>query len=244
MKTLVEVVKPLLNEHGTVHWKVGIVLAIDAPNHNLTVQFVGAAAGAGTPNVGYVDSYTPHVNDIVHAMSSEERGILVLGSTGSAPPAVMAASALMDEPVPPDVTSDPMRSGTFTSGGSQFSPREMRQGPGYLGVWAFDNLATVIQDAQAVGIITSLEIELILYSGGPGAVLALIGDRGGRPNVALPEYWTPALVPGVPTRIAVPIGWLSPLAGGSTTIGLSNKPLVPEALLDPVASLYVTVQPV
>lgn len=254
MKTVPEVVKPLINEHGDVHWKVGIVMSLQA-GHKITVQFVGAAGGAGTPGCGYVDQYTPQVGHIVHAITSETRGVLVLGSTGTGSPVLLGAEtapmALMAEesaPAPtPDAVSDVARCGTFVGqadGRLQFVPSRVIQGPGYLGVWGFTNLSTVIQNAQNSGLIISAEIEVTLIHGGPGISLVLVEDNGGNPATTWPVHRGGRLELGIPTRVAMPLGWLDVLAGGLATIGVSDTSMADLAAYDLTASVYLTVQTV
>jgi hypothetical protein len=244
MKRVSQVVRPKYNEHGEVHWKVGIVKSIEGPN-SITVQFVGADAGAGTPNCNYVDGFAPTVGDIVHAITAETRGILIIGSTGQGTP-VMAAR-VMDEPAPgPDATSDPVKSGTFITHQNQpneFTNNWVGQGKGQLGVWAFTGLATAIQNARTGGLIARIEIELTLLSEGPRAALVLIKNNSGEPWMVETVRWSDSLEVGVPTLVALPIGWLDDLGYGLATIGLSNKSTLNPGMFATAASIYITVEP-
>jgi len=245
MKRVSQVVRPRINEHGEVHWKVGIVLSIDGP-FSITVQFVGAASGSGTPGCNYVDSYTPVVNDIVHAITAETRGILVLGSTGQASPVAAARVALLDEPVgEPDAVADPVNSGTFITHKNQpneFTSNWVGQGKNQLGVWAFPDLAAAIQNARNGGLIARIEIELTLLQDGPRAALVLIKNNNGSPWMVNSVKWSDTLAVGVPTLVPLPLGWLDDLGNGLATIGLSNKSTLPSAMFATAASIYITVE--
>lgn len=245
MKTLQEVVKPLVNEHGDMHWNVGVVLAITPP-HSLTVQFPGAAAGAGTTGCGYLDSYVPQVGHIVHAITSETRGVLVLGSTGM---------ATTDDPPPgppeppeaPDAVSDPARCGTFRTimdGRVSFVAGRVIQGPGYMGVWGFDGLASAISVARNAGLIVSVDAEITLLHGGPEIALSLVSNSDGNPAISWPVRRDGPLELGIPTRVALPLGWLDELESGVAVIGVSNTSSVPLAAFDTSMGIYLTVQTV
>lgn len=249
MVTVSDVVRPLLNEHGETHWKTGVVLAVDTAHHWLTVAFVGAASGAGTPRVGYVDGYTPQVNHIVHCLIAETRGALAIGSTGSAPAGWNSAVMALRSAGPtaaPDAVSDPARSGTLVDrpGGKKLLTDLVKQGPGHLGVWGMPDLAGAISNARTLGVITRIEIEVTMLEGGPRAVLVLLTNEGGAPVISAPERRSDRLETGVPTRVALPIGWLDSLELGTSMIGLSNRDAVSRAAFDTSASVYLTVETV
>ena len=149
MASVAEVVTPLTNAHNNLYWMVGIVTAVNTSTRKLSVQFRGAGAGASTPGVDYVTSYAPTVGDKVHAISAEERGILVIGTTGpspagggallAAPMAARMAAVSPDACAVPEGTGTHVRMGTAADG---FRDALVAQGPGLLGVWWMPDLPT------------------------------------------------------------------------------------------------------
>lgn len=246
MPTVAQVVVPLTNTHDMLRWRIGIVTAVDTVNRKLSVLFTGATNSIGTPRVDYVTSYTPAVGHKVHALSSERSGTIVLGTTGT-PPVVPRATPTASAPAAaPDACSDPAGTGTYVQlrgGPASYRPDLVAQGPGFLGVWTMPGLATAIQEARALGLIVSMEIELTMRHGGPRAVLTLV-RAGSDPLPAEDVYRSNRLVLGNATRIPLPLGWLTPLAAGVCMIGLSNGDAVPQAGFDADACVYLTVETV
>ena len=266
MPTVSDVVRSRTNVHEMLSWRIGTILAVDTTARKLTVQFGGAMPGQGTPGVDYIDGLNPAVNKKVHCLCTETHGILAIGMTGSSTPSLlMAEPATMgllaasaeetsapDSPVnsPAAITSsaesDPQYSGTLISGsgGQQFIAGPVRQGEEVIGVWNIPNLAQIIVDAMAAGLVTQMDIELILVLRGPRARLVLLEDRDGSPDITLPPVRSVRLSPGVPTLIPLPLGWLEPLATGQALVGVMADKMTFPAEFDPKATVYLSVQTV
>lgn len=250
MVTVSEVVRPQQNRHDELRWWVGIITAIDTVKHELTVNFVGST-GAGTPYVDYIDTYTPVMGAKVHAISNENRGMLVIGSTGKPAAGLLAAPAgrmaTTEAPVvEPDACAVPERTGTYVqipNGPTGFNSTLVAQGSGLLGVWDMPDLASAIQSARELGLIVRVEVEITLTHGGPRAILSLV--RVITPPIALGFVQrSPTLTVGEPTRVALPMGWLDPLADGSCMIGLISGNMVPLGGFETNACVYLTVEPI
>jgi hypothetical protein len=244
MPTVALVVRPQENRHDELRWWVGTVTAIDDVAHELTVSFAGDTGTGGTPNVDYVDSYVPILGAKVHAISNENRGMLVIGSTGMAafPPPPP------DDPLPPaapDARADSEHTGTYVRiphGPSGFNPTLVAQGEGLLGVWDMPDLAAAIHSARELGLITRMEIEVTLIHGGPRAILTLV--RAVSPIGLGFVHRSRTLAVGVPTRVPLPMGWIDLLASGGCMIGLISGSMVPLTGFETTASVYLTVETV
>lgn len=250
MATIAEVTRPQQNRHDELRWWVGTITAIDTARHELTVSFVGST-GAGTPYVDYVDSYAPVVGAKVHAISNETRGMLVIGSTGTGAAAqgfqapMMAPEASPDAMTAPDACAVPEHTGTYVqirNGPSGFNPTLVAQGEGLLGVWGMPDLSAALQSARELGLVTRMEIEITLTHGGPRAILTLV--RAVNPIGLGFVHRSQTLVIGEPTRVALPLGWLDPLADGSCMIGLISGSVVPLGGFGTTACVYLTVETV
>ena len=247
MPTIAQVVRPLENRHDELRWWVGTITAINTTTHKLTVAFAGNTS-TGTPYVDYVDSYTPVVGAKVHAISNENRGMLVIGSTGKPPAQVLMAGrmAAMEATVPdPDACAVPEHTGTYVqipNGPSGFNPTLVAQGDGLLGVWNMPGLAAAIQSARELGLLVSAEIEITLTHGGPRAIMTLV--RAVNPIGLGFVHRSQTLTIGEPTRVALPLGWLDPLADGSCMIGLISGNIVPLGGFETSACVYLTVEPI
>jgi hypothetical protein len=257
MPTMAEVVRSMQNRHDEVSWRIGVVLAVDTTKKKLTVQFGGATPGNGTPGVDYIEQIAPTVGKKVHCICTETHGMLAFGTTGSAPPLALpmmsAFAAFSASPEPESeesvvvadtmttaCSSDLQYSGTLV--GSDFIPGPVRQAENVIGVWRMQDLGQVITDSMAAGVVTSLEIELTMFSGGPRARLVLLENNGGVPAVNAPPVRSPRLTIDVPTLVAIPLGWLEPLASGQALIGVLADTFTLPADFDAHAIVQVTAQ--
>jgi len=246
MPTVAQVVTPLANAHNSLYWMVGIVSAVNTTTRKLSVQFRGQSGSASTPGVDYVMSYSPAVGDKVHAISAEERGILVLGTTGPSPAQMMAPMAMRAAAAPPDACAVPEGTGTHVRLGNEadgFRSALVAQGLGLLGVWTMPDLANAIQAANALGLVVGMEIELTLLHGATYAMLTLVTDSPNPQAVGTP-YLSRTLTVNEPTRVRLPLGWLDALGDGLCMIGLSNADRAPQAGFSVDACVYLTVETV
>lgn len=244
MVTVAQVVRPQQNRHDELRWWVGTITAINTTTHKLTVTFPGNTS-TGTPYVDYIDGYAPVVGAKVHVISNENRGMLVIGSTGKpAAGLLMAPAGRMDTVVEPDACAVPERTGTYVqvpNGPSGFNPTVVAQGDGLLGVWNMPDLASAIQSARELGLVVGIEIEITMTHGGPRAILVLV--RAVNPIGFGFVQRSPTLTIGEPTRVALPMGWLDSLADGSCMIGLISGNMVPLSGFETAACVYLTVEP-
>lgn len=72
-----------LNQGQQLKWVVARVKSHDATKRKM-VLVIGDPADATAPTIpgaSYLQSYTPRIGDIVHALVHEHTGVLVLGTT-------------------------------------------------------------------------------------------------------------------------------------------------------------------
>lgn len=252
MSRIADVVRSMDNQHGQVTWRVGTIMSFSG--RKCRVQFGGAPPGVGSNGVDYVDGFVPEVGKKVHCLCDETRGMLIVGSTGSASPMLLMADegeaegapmARIREASEPTETvnsaeSDPEYSGTLTSG--QFIQGFVRQAEEMIGVWHIQNITQVIADSLSAGIIVRMEMELTLVSGGPRARLVLLENKNGVPAISAPPVRSERLPMDVPTRIPMPLGWPEALMTGQALIGVAGDKMIFPAAFDPKATVYITVQ--
>lgn len=171
-------------------------------------------------NVACLDQYTPVVNDIVHALVFENRGVLILGSgnnRGFSPPAMVT-------PAPITVTST--GGATWVEASQTWEPGVVRQQAGVVGCWFFDPVVLeAIQSTELEGV----QLEITRIDGGRAQVLRHLNSDTNDPLVVVdgPRYQKQVPVTGVPTLIDMPIGWGVELMDGTIKgIGVTSNDTV------------------
>lgn len=226
-----------------IQWLVGKVISIDTVNKKLVVQFVGAdtdglGGDTATTGVDYLDHYVPAIDDKVHALSSELRGILVIGKTGK------AIGLEMDPTTPAygirteTFCADLAASGTYHPSTGALEIGSVNQGPDAQGVWGIpglnERMLEIANDVMTV--VTRMPLRLTpTITGGPAARLAIIDTHH---REVVDTFRTGPLEVGLTTTVDLPMGWIYWLAESHYRIGLSDESDVlpftftPDACLD------------
>ncbi len=152
------------------------------------------------PGVACLDQYTPVVGDVVHALSFEDRGVLILGSGNS--------HGLVSPPLttPAEVIVSSIGGATWVEATQSWEPGVVRQEPGVIGCWFFDPAAFVpLQTTE----LEAFALEITRTSGDRAQLLQHINFDTTTPLAIVegPRYQNQRPEVGVPTWIDMPIGW-------------------------------------
>jgi hypothetical protein len=190
---LAEIGKPKLN------WLVARVFKVN-PNGTCTLSY----SGGFIYNVSSMDHYVPVVGDVVHALSFEPQGVLILGAnsntTGVDPVEPVAQTPTVITPV---------STATYTYATETWTPGFLQQGPGLLAGWRY--LFTAFVPLYRT-IFQQVEVEITRVSGGPPELVRFLGAVPEIPPG--PPWQAPLTDAGVPTWVSVPLGWGQELLTG------------------------------
>jgi hypothetical protein len=196
-RTLADIYAPQLR------WLSGRIDAITGDTVTLAV------GGGYIPNVGCSDQYTPVVGDVVHALSWEPNGILVLCSSnqpGAGPVSPLTPGA------PSTIT--PTSFSVYDTATGSWAPGTT-VGPTRTGAWfyspgAFSALADIPM--------ASVEIAITRTAGGPPELVALTNTSALGPPAAVTytasRYGLANTPIGVSTWLPLPLEWGQGLASG------------------------------
>lgn len=173
--------------------------------------FVTLTYGDGEiQNAAYLKQYTPVEGDLVHVLSFEPMGMLVLGSTeASVSP-------------PPDPV--PVAPSTFNSNGNATYSLLLSTWTSSSLLQSEDQVACFFYAPAAFAAVSGLtfqqaEIEITRTSGGPPEFVPHL-NVDTVTGLSLPSdmtFWRPdvALPIGVPTWVPLPVGWAQDLVAGT-----------------------------
>jgi hypothetical protein len=170
------------------------------PDGSVILEYLGGFI----PGVGTLDHYTPVEGDVVHALSLQGQGTLVLGSSSTP----LAAPAPLVPQTP--IILNPLYSATYDIASQTWQPGVINQGPGLVGAWGYNAVAlrTVM--------VEKVEIEINLLDGGPPE---FINHRSASASGVLAEsefIWrVPRPAAGVLSWVSLPIGWGLDLINGT-----------------------------
>lgn len=200
---LAEIIKPKVN------WLVGRVYKINE-NGTCTLTY----AGGYIYNVGSLDHYTPVVGDVVHALSFEPQGVLILGSNSN-PTGIVP----VDPVAQPSVIYSPISTATYTLATETWTPGSLQQGPEFMAAWRYDTEALMLMKDT---VLQKVEIEITCVSDGPPELVRFIGD----PPVVVPgpPWQVQQTAVNIPTWVPMAIGWGQELINGiSDGIGITSS---------------------
>jgi hypothetical protein len=196
----------------SVRWFIATVASVQASEHSVTITYRGATV----PHCAYVESYAPAVNDVVHVITDQHTGLLILGKevlrTPVAPPTPAAPTV-----VAPTGSASYLAAGTWTAG-------QVLQSPNISGAWFYNQAAL----AALAGVpMAKLEIQLNVAVGSD-PLSFVVHDNA---DTSSPLVWQSMLFmcnahPGVLEWNSLPLTWVGRLT--STTepgkgIGLASQ---------------------
>lgn len=244
-----QVVLSSTNTHPVLAWIIGVVTLIekDAAGKDLKTCTVAVGPndnnvfvrGAGIVGVPRLDQYTPTEGDVVHMLSQEANGMLILGSVGR---------VALNVPLPPGSGGTEPSPTVLTAVGESASGNVLVQGSqvGDPVFWNFPTLHDVINQARALGTVVGFQIIVTLLEDGPVGAFVLVDTQVG---AIVPGYEEPhlsvALPYNVPTAVDLPIGWsyqIGDNAGSVYTIGLQSIGRAQLATFDISATAQVLIQ--
>jgi hypothetical protein len=133
-----------------LHWLTGKVYAVN-PDSTVTLQY----RGGFIYNVGTLDQYTPAEGDVVHALSQEGTGTLILGSNNT--PLTPPPENTPGTPV----ILNPVLGRTYNEVTQEWTSVVGIQGGDLIGAWTYD------ASSLRTTLLERVEIELFMVSGGP-----------------------------------------------------------------------------
>lgn len=202
----------LLSRLPAVRWFMAKVDSVQASEHALTLVYRGGTVA----HCAYLASYTPAVGDVVHVITDQANGLLVLGKevlrTPTPPPTPGAVS-----------TRAPSGSSTYFAqpAPAHWSGTEVRQGPGESGAWffpahTFDYLAGVP--------LALVEIQMTITPA--DGILSLVLHRNAdtsSPFAPVSPVYLHHVMDWMTDWHKIPLGWAADLANGTALgIGLAS----------------------
>ena len=180
-------------------WIVGTVYAVNA------ASVVLACRGGLITNVGYVDQYIPIVGDVVHAISQEGQGVLIVGSNNAVSPPVSQL------PLPTVLTVNSTQWASYAAG--TWTTGVLAQSPTSWACWFYPSGALA---SLAGRMLASFEFEIVLATGGPPEFVA---HATAAPVGALTLRDTFRHAPvqpavGVATWVPLPLDWGDAMVAG------------------------------
>lgn len=171
---------------------------------SLTLQFGGGLV----PNCGYLDSYSPVVGDVVHALSWSKQGVLVLGSDNK----IAARTALPDPPT--SLTVNASTWATYQVDTGAWASGVVQQAPGKYGTWFY---AASAFSSLSGAMLAKVEMSCIATSGGPPELAPVVNLTATGPLslYSTVRYAHPGGLPSVTTWIPLPIDWGYALIAGT-----------------------------
>ena len=182
-------------------WITGVVDSVGGGS--LTLQFGGGLVS----NCGYLDSYSPVVGDVVHALSWSKQGVLVIGSDNKT-----AARTTLPEP-PTGVTVNASTWATYQVDTGAWVSGVVQQAPSKCGTWFY---ATGAFNALADAMLAKVEMSCIAVSGGPPELAPVANPSAVGPLslYSTVRYAHPGGQPSVTTWIPLPLDWGYALIAG------------------------------
>lgn len=187
-----------------VTWVQGVVSSIGTGVVTLSY------ADGTIQNAAYLKQYTPVVGDLVHVLSFEPMGMLVLGSTEGA--------------VSPPPAPTPVAPTTFNSSGNATYSFLLSTWASSSLLQSADQVACFFYSPAAFTAVSGLtfqqaEIEITRTSGGPPEFVPHL-NLSTATALSLPAdltFWRPdvSLPVGVPSWVPLPLGWAQGLVAGT-----------------------------
>jgi hypothetical protein len=209
MATVGEVdLSDMLARLPAIRWFMARVASVQLSVKAVTMDYRGALI----PNTAYLESYTPAVNDVVHVITDQHNGTLILGKEALRPV------------IPPGTPPAPI-SVVSTGTGSYlentaWTTGPLRQGDGWSGAWFYSPTAftsiTVVDEG-------ALEIQLTVPEDTGPLSFVLHGNLDTSAEfVRRSEPWLVQLEPGI-QWVSLPLAWVDALIGGiAAGVGLST----------------------
>jgi hypothetical protein len=198
----------LLVRLPTIRWFMARVSAIHETGHAVTLDYRGALI----QHVGHLTSYTPTVGDVVHVITDQHNGMLVLGAE-----MLPVKPVLPTPPVPLSAVSTGQASYLENAG---WTTGSVRQGDGWSGAWFYPPTAFT---SLTVADPAALEVQLTAPAGTRPLSFVLHSNRdttGTFARVGEPFLVQPA--EGL-QWIQLPLSWVRDLIGGvAAGLGLST----------------------
>lgn len=203
----------LIQDAPVSKWVIAKVESVQVSEHAVTLAYHGGSI----PHVAYLESYTPAVNDVVHCLTDERNGFIVLGKE------VLRAATVPPTPAAP-FTVAPNGSSTYFQNPPppHWSGSQVRQGPGESGAFFYAANAFA-----GTGIEMSMvEIQLVPFPAGSMPTLSLVLHRNANtsaPFEAVSQVYFHEIMPWMSDWHKIPVGWAADLnSGAALGIGLAS----------------------
>lgn len=198
----------LLTRLPAIRWFLARVSSVQASEHAVTLDYRGATIA----HTAYLESYAPVVNDVVHVITDQSTGMLVLGKEALRPVVVPPTP-----PAPVSVVSTGRASYLENVG---WTTGSVRQGDGWSGAWFYPVTAFTSLTPNDMAV---LEVQ-VTAPADPGPLSFVLHDNlatgGAFARVSAPWLVQPAA--GL-QWITLPLAWVDDLIGGvAAGVGLST----------------------
>jgi hypothetical protein len=178
---------------------VGTVNAVNATSVILEYR------GGLITNVGYVDQYIPVVGDVVHAISQQGQGVLIVGSNNVAPQPVSQL------PLPTVLTVNATQWASYAA--SAWSSGVLVQSPSSWACWFYPVGAFASLSGR---LLASFEFEVVLAAGGPPEFVAHATPAPAGTLTLRDTFRHAPIQPavGVATWVPLPLDWGAAMVSG------------------------------
>jgi hypothetical protein len=196
-----------------VRWFIAQVASVQGTEHAVTLTYRGATI----PHCGYLETYAPAVNDVVHVITDQHNGLLVLGKE------------VLRPATPPPTPGAPTTVVPTGSGSYRTDPPPpawiagVQQGPAVSGAWFYDQAAL---QALAGVALAKFEIQLNVAAGS-GALSFVVHDNASATGAftwqSMLYMWDST--PGSLAWVPLPLQWAARLVDSAQLgkgIGLAS----------------------
>jgi hypothetical protein len=200
-----------------IRWFIATVVSIQAGDHSITLAYRGATV----PHCAYMESYTPAVDDVVHVVTDQHSGLLVLGKEmlrPATPPPTPPAPTTVAPVGSGSYRTDPPPPGWIAGAGVQ-------QSPTVDGAWFYDQAA--LQALNGV-VMAKLEISLNVAAGSdPLSFVVHDNSDTSAPLVwqSMLYMWDVSAIMGTLAWVPLPLNWAKRLTDSAQPgkgIGLAS----------------------
>lgn len=213
----------LIANAPSTKWIMATIDSIQASENAVTLSYHGDVI----PHVAYLTSYTPTVGDVVHALSDQRNGLLVIGNELLRPPTTLPG------PTAP-VTVVPTGSASYF----QVPPPpiwvdgQVQQGPTVSGAWFYNpaSLPTSLIDVP----LAAFEIELNVADGSQALALTVHDNADTTtPFLVASDVYLYEAPTGSDVWVALPLYWADRILNPDTPglgMGLTTSDLYTAAI--------------
>lgn len=183
-----------------VRWLIGRVTSLSGETFTMTYR------GGIVEGVAALDSYDPKVGDVVHVLSSDQNGMIAIGSNNQ--PAVTPTP-----PVPGAVfTRAATQTATYQISSGTWVTGMLQATPDHLALWIYptfsggpSSIAPMATFTIRITALSDIPLEFILHAS---------SSTGGVPEILATSYRVAAPPIGIVTDVPLPLEWATEILRG------------------------------